>query len=305
MLKLAKIISFLAIVCSLTLISVSYPLEQPQIKQDVLGGAGASLLTGLQAYWNFNESSGNASSAVNNNTLTNINSVSYTTGKINNGVRFASSSLNYFKIASTSQTGLVEITSDFSLSLWVNIDAQPSGVYPYYQLINKWNEYTDQRGFALLYANNLASPYLYFATSAGGADADPTSFYFLTKTLTPSSWYHLVIAWDASISTAYFYINNTLEGIVVGDPAQTSMHSSSADLQIGVQLDEETPAGRGYWDGMEDELGIWSRLVTSTEVSTLYSSGNGLSYPFGEDLTNNSVTNFGKNLILKSGVIIK
>jgi hypothetical protein len=32
--------------------------------------------------------------------------------------------------------------------------------------------------------------------------------------------------------------------------------------------------------GKIDELGLWDRLLTSNEISTIYNNGNGLSYPF-------------------------
>jgi len=34
------------------------------------------------------------------------------------------------------------------------------------------------------------------------------------------------------------------------------------------------------FDGLIDEVGIWSRALNSTEVSELYNSGSGLAYPF-------------------------
>lgn len=44
-----------------------------------------------------------------------------------------------------------------------------------------------------------------------------------------------------------------------------------------------------HMNGDIDEIGIWSRIITSGEVTSLYNSGAGLAYPFtGGGATNNS-----------------
>ena len=56
-----------------------------------------SLTTNIVAYWKFDESSGNAmDSTGNGNTLTNVNTVTYSAGKINNGANFVAASSQYF-----------------------------------------------------------------------------------------------------------------------------------------------------------------------------------------------------------------
>jgi hypothetical protein len=39
------------------------------------------------------------------------------------------------------------------------------------------------------------------------------------------------------------------------------------------------------FDGMIDEIGVWSRALTSGEVTQLYNSGAGLQYPFTSNNT--------------------
>ena len=34
-----------------------------------------------------------------------------------------------------------------------------------------------------------------------------------------------------------------------------------------------------YHDGLIDEVGVWSRLLTADEKTALYNSGSGLAYP--------------------------
>ena len=74
-----------------------------------------SIYTNLVSYWSFDESSGNASDTVSGNTLTNNNTVTYSSAKIRNGITTASSGTKYMYIENASQTGL-GITGDLSIS---------------------------------------------------------------------------------------------------------------------------------------------------------------------------------------------
>jgi hypothetical protein len=42
-----------------------------------------------------------------------------------------------------------------------------------------------------------------------------------------------------------------------------------------------------FFDGTIDEVGIWNRSLSSSEVSELYNGGSGASYPFPDVLTLN------------------
>jgi hypothetical protein len=37
----------------------------------------------------------------------------------------------------------------------------------------------------------------------------------------------------------------------------------------------------GYLSAFQDETGVWSRKLSSTEINQLYNGGAGLQYPFG------------------------
>jgi len=43
------------------------------------------------------------------------------------------------------------------------------------------------------------------------------------------------------------------------------------------------------WDGVIDELGIWDRVLSASEVTELYNSGSGFQYPFTEGAVDNAI----------------
>ena len=57
----------------------------------------------------------------------------------------------------------------------------------------------------------------------------------------------------------------------------------ATDLAADTNTGTHTYIGAGfsaYFDGLVDECGIWSRALTTDEVTSLYNSGNGFTYPF-------------------------
>jgi hypothetical protein len=82
------------------------------------------------------------------------------------------------------------------------------------------------------------------------------------------TWYHLVAL--LTNVTADLYINNSLTVSLSGGSGEGG---NNLNLFVGVGY-------IGYWDGVIDELGIWTRLLTATEIANLYNGGQGLTYPF-------------------------
>lgn len=63
--------------------------------------------------------------------------------------------------------------------------------------------------------------------------------------------------------------------------------TSSANVTSSTDFTFSRIGWAGYYDASIDELGIWSRKLTSTEISDLWNSGNGLTYPFTSNVTVN------------------
>src|SRR3990167_8592069 len=86
----------------------------------------------LISYWKFDESSGNAADSHGANTLTNTNTATFGTGKINNGTDLEEDSSQYF----TNATDLGITGGACSYSLWLKPESTPAadtGGYLIYQ----------------------------------------------------------------------------------------------------------------------------------------------------------------------------
>ncbi|NTW32920.1 MAG: LamG domain-containing protein [Bacteroidetes bacterium] len=217
---------------------------------------------GLIAYWKFDESNGNATSSVGSNTLTNNNSVTYVSGKIGNASSFDKTigpNTQYLSIADKPE---LSFSTAFTVSSWINL---------------KSNALNVRTVFAHKY-----SPWITFQTSqiiietSNNGTTELVSSWNGNWTL--NTWYHMVVTYDGSLSAGArmkVYINNVLL-TSASENSPSSLNDPSSAITIG----HFTDLGERAWDGLIDEMGVWSRALTSTEVTTLYNSGAGLQYPF-------------------------
>jgi hypothetical protein len=70
-----------------------------------------------------------------------------------------------------------------------------------------------------------------------------------------------------------YHDGSVVAGTLTGS-VPASIFNSSEPFIIG-RYDNDA-----YADGQIDEVGIWSRALSSTEVTKLYNGGAGLQYPF-------------------------
>ena len=210
-----------------------------------------ALATNLVSYWKLDESSGNAADASGGGfTLTNNNGVTYSSAVINNGAVFTRSSSQY--LSNTSSTlGLV--ASNFSFSFWIKVVSTTL----YYTIIGK--DTAVSRGYQA-----------YNDIDGVGFTIGGTSLIFTAKpTLSTSVFSHIVITQSGTSSSIY------QNGSLVGTATGASIPSSTAVFEIG-----NDGSYGDYLDGRMDEVGVWSRALTSGEVTQLYNGWAGIQYPF-------------------------
>jgi len=220
------------------------------------GGATPNpLWDGLVAYYTADNTPNDALGTY-NGTLT--NGATYATGKINNG--FSLDGVNDFVSISPIMGGTVSgPTSPHTYSAWI----YPTNVTDQYNFIFQNGDTTRGSSIAL---NTNKICYFY----KGGS-------YVLasTATLTVNTWNHVLITYDGgglNNSNVSFYLNGVFDK-TVSTPSWGTETGSYGYTQIGKYV-----ASSHYFNGKIDELGIWNRALTPTEVTELYNSGSGLQY---------------------------
>ena len=228
----------------------------------------------LISYWKLDESSGNAADSVGSNTLTNVGTATYGAGKINNGVDLEDSSVQYLTILDASQSGL-DITGDFSVSMWIKLESQPA-TDASFSLIDKRKVLTNGQ-YTVLYQNpNVAGKEIINVIWRDSSD-NQTSFVNPDDLgLSTGTFYHIVVTATVATPTAAMYLNGASQTFNSAGTSATSIGDNDGAFFLGAAIGGAVP-----FDGMIDEVGIWSRVLTSGEVTELYNAGAGNQYPFG------------------------
>lgn len=229
----------------------------------------------LVSYWKFDESSGNAADSVGSNTLTNINTAAYASAKINNGIDLERGSSQQMQIAHASQSGL-QLTT-LTIACWVNFESLVSVTNDTNTFATKGNiDGLTEVGYIFWLSKTATDRKLFFWWRIGTNDANQHSVVWEPSTAT---WYHVAVTFDNTANECKFYVNGSQQG-ATGTSLATALQPEGNQPFIVGNHSDETDSGK-LFDGIIDELGVWSRALSSTEISSLYNGGTGLSYPFG------------------------
>ena len=227
-----------------------------------INGSSSDLLESITHYWKLDESSGNASDSVGSLTLTNNNTATFTTGLINNAGTLASASSQFFDTSSAIDGSAL---TAYTASAWYKPSSTPG---------------TDENQIVFSSFNSAGAFRLYYRNVSGTVEVTCTHYDSVgtgypinyVTTLSNGTWYHLMCTWDGSTVTLY----------VDGSPrGSTSVSTIDTSQSYGTAIGSDpTTAAGGYANGQIDEVGFWTRALSSSEISELYNSGSGNQYPF-------------------------
>lgn len=217
------------------------------------------LLAGLESYWKLDETSGTRLDSCGTNNLTSNGSTGSTAGKIGNAAQFVPALSQNLSLADNASLSIGAGVS-LSISLWV----YPTGT---------GNRTILSKGFGpngggyLIYL--LGTDRILWQIYEGGSQYGVQS-----DVLSLSTWHHVVVTYDVSTTKMQVYLDN-------GTPAEQASGPTSIPDDTGTFRIGAFTAGGDYFDGAIDETGLWkSRVLSASDVTSLYNSGAGLTYPF-------------------------
>jgi hypothetical protein len=222
----------------------------------------ASLTTNLYAVYKA-ESNANDSLATYNGTA--VGGLTYSAGKSGNAFTL-NGTTGYVSLPDNS----FNFTGDFSISIWIN----PTSVSGFSGLLGNQIGVTVSSFYGYFCYFNAG--YIYFDIY-NGVSGNPTARWRTTSTISTSTWTHLTIVKKPNQAIKY-YINGTLDTAVLtfgGNGGAVVYHTTNLATfganRYGLGTD-------GFYNGKMDEVNVWNKELTSTEVTELYNSGNGKFY---------------------------
>ena len=188
------------------------------------------------------------------------NGATYGTGIINQGFSFDGVN-DYVDIGNNLD---FDGSTPFSFSCWVNSNANTTTIF------NKFNSSGSYPGYALvIQSSGLLRFYLQNNNSTNRMRVDGTT------TIT-SGFKHIVLTYDGSTDAngVKMYINGVSDTLSILSNSFTGGLTTSIPFTIGNGI-----IGFNNYNGITDEIGIWDRELTASEVTELYNSGVGKQYP--------------------------
>lgn len=219
------------------------------------GKAASSLLTGLVHFWTMSESSGVRSDSVGTNHLADPTSIGSAPGLMGNAASLVKASSQYF--SGTTPT-VFSSGAARTLMLWFKIAAGetvPNSIFGVQNLPHG----SDRR--CSIYSSGSA-PYKTIGLQLGSNALTTAGFY------STEEWHQLIYTFDGVDTHNLYSDGGTLRGTKVAADA-----GSTAGMYFG-------NSAAGYLNGLLQQVGVWSRVLSTDEMATIYAAGAGLPYPF-------------------------
>jgi hypothetical protein len=88
--------------------------------------------------------------------------------------------------------------------------------------------------------------------------------YYRTVSIAAGDWHRVGVGWDASESTAFFYLDGVFQGTATG--AMTAIHNNASAFYIGTS--KGAAAVEKFYDGLIDDSRVFNDLRTAGEMLT-------------------------------------
>jgi fibronectin-binding autotransporter adhesin len=234
----------------------------------------------IVAYWKFDEDTGTSLSDATGNsnntgTFHGTTGSQWITGKINYGLSFNGSN-NYITFPSATSNTFTDVT----VSAWFKTSsngemlfyAQPGTPWIYISIGPTTQGGSNNKLVALLQTDGGAN------VTANGATV-----------VNDNNWHLGTVVRSTEAGRIFIYVDGNL------DSTTNFANTGTITLPIasigGMYFNGSLFSGGYLFTGDIDEVGVWSRALSSSEVTALYNSGSGFQYPFTASSTNSQTAN--------------
>lgn len=218
-----------------------------------------NLNNGLVSYYKLDETESVVIDIHGSNDGTNEGATPNVAGKINTAYDFNSGYITLGTNTFDSLTG-----GSYSFSIWVYADSLPGSEVTYECLLDFEGRIMQMRAENAMWRAQVYSP------------AMGTKFAETSDNYNTGEWIHLVMVYDSVGDTLKLYVNSILKDTETG--VTTPDNSQNRDNVIGTIFNH---VGHDF-DGRVDEVGIWDRVLSESEIGELYNSGDGFAYSLND-----------------------
>jgi hypothetical protein len=218
----------------------------------------------LVAYWNLDEASGPRRDVLGIINLTDNNTVTSAAGKVGNAASFDPANLEYLSCA---HNAALSVTTHKTITGWVNIaDKTVSRM-----ILSKGGTNIADTELRLDY--DVSPDRFRWYISDGTAIRSCSSASLGSPSI--NTWYFFCVQYNFTTRLLSCSWNN---GAL--DVGGTALIADPINIGGVFAIGRRANSSALHWSGMIDEVGIWNRLLSASEITQLYNAGSGKTYPF-------------------------
>ena len=173
-------------------------------------------------------------------------------GEVGGGAQFSSSSSQYLTSGSTSNLDVS--TGDLTIAGWIWMNSAGTGM-------SLGGKRSGGNGY------NLRVETGHVRAVAVGSSG--TTVFYSTGSITSQTWTHIAMTRAGSVVS--LYINGAVDS---SSTLALGSLSNSIPFELG-----RADQGTIYWEGVLDEVGVWTRTLSGAEITAL--AGETTVYPWG------------------------
>lgn len=238
-----------------------YSMGESKIN-DSQNAKGGTLQSGLAALWSFDgkdmtprvmDRSGNGYNA----TINGQTSTTTTIGKIGQALSF--DGVNDYVSASPG----ISYSDSFTVSFWTKVKSN-AGSYKAFVIGRGAGQDDYSTGFVIDMGPDPTGSLSYIGVEGNGMN---TNTDLLTSSFDFDTWHHIVVDFSVGSNAVKLYADGVLEGTRTRSAGSVGL----SDIQLGARYYSSFVSG--YLDGSLDDVRIYNRSLSASEVKQLYNMG--------------------------------
>jgi len=243
-------------------------LSQPEIQAIVdAGSAGkckpcAPPPANMVGWW---PGDGNADDIQDSNHGSLMGGTTFAAGEVDQG--FSMDGLNDF--VQIPDSASLSVTSAITIDAWVKPDTV-TGLAAGRTIVSKYDTgVADQYSYRLFVADGGQVGFAVYNNNASGA----FRYVVTTGTVAPGVFTHVAATFDATTQAIKIYLNgvDTAAPLGAGSTTVDPILDSTTPVRIGAH--KEGANVTGFFDGVLDEVEIFDRALSATEIAAIYNAG--------------------------------
>lgn len=241
----------LSSISNIYLLSSCVDTDTSVVYYELYKGEMTGYESSLKGFWKLEDTNWLDETDNNNDLTASASAPTIVSGQIGNAADFERDNSQYLYLSD--KTKLTLENTDFTIAFWW----KPETTNVEQGLV--WKAVQGGDGY---WVKQASDGRIDFTIAFNGSGTDSYS----TSILTTGTWYHIVATFDTSTKEMKIYVNGTSETINTAGDIIDSNQSNS--FYIGVDY-----VNSRYADGVIDEVVVWDRKLSDTEIQTLYEKG--------------------------------